>query len=340
MLRMILVVLGWPLLVLVIVSAVLWYREQYPEPPQDQLLTPSQVRVAMRSAQRALEELWALPPQEQERVLAGLRRSQLSPAQWLAELEAKDYPIVCLGEHHEPATRRFLADVFFSHYRLDVLLLEATPAELERIERWTDDGRDYVPLLDADISAVLAAVRRHSPGAVVRGIEETPAQIRARAGREGSRDRSLVRNFWQAWQPGRRNVILYGALHCTTDPTWLFHHLREQLPPREDVPLRNVRVVGTAQHQPTRAFVFFLEALGMARDDFVIADTDAVPDTVRRWFPSFDQQILRRFSTLLVFHNEPVEFERLVDEGRQRAAARAPGSKDSLPQWVPADQGP
>lgn len=338
MVRLILVVLGWPLLVVVIASAVLWYREQNPEPPVDLVLTPAQIRGALQSAERAVEAFRALPQEEQGRLAAALRRLPQAPASWLADLDAADHRILCLGEHHEPATRRYLAEFFFSDYRLDTLLLEATPAELERIQRWMDDGRDHVPLLEADIAQILEAVRRRSPGAAVRGIEETPAQVEARAGRDGSRDRSLVRNFWRAWQPGRRNVILYGALHCSSDPTWLFHHLREQLPPREDVPMHNVRVLGTAQHEPTRAFVFFLESLGLVRGDFVIPDTRAVPMPVRRWFPSFDQQILRRFASLLVFHNEPAEFERLAEQRLRDAARveRAPGSHDEWPQWVPA----
>ena len=338
MLRLILVVLGWPLLMVVIASAVLWYRERNPEPPVDHVLTPTQMRSAMQTAHRALAELRALPHEEQERLVAQLRAMQQPPREWLAELEAADYRILCLGEHHEPATRQYLAETFFSRYRVDTLLLEATPAELEQIERWMDDGRDHVPLLAADISDVITAVRRHSPDVVVRGIEETPAQFEARAGREGSRDHSLARNFWQAWQPGRRNVILYGALHCSTDPSWLYHNLREQLPPREDVPMHNVRVLGSDQHEPTRAFVFFLELLGMAREDFVLPDTAAVPDPVRRWFPSFRQQILQRFASLLVFHHDQAELQRLAERERDDAVRveRAPGSSDEWPQWVPA----
>lgn len=336
MLRMFLVVFAWPLLVALLAWLITWYRAEFPEPTTNQLLSPSQFRLARASADQGLENLRALPPGEQERLMDRLDRALQEPAAWLARLEQRDYRIICLGEYHEPSTRRFLADTFFSRYRVDVLLLEATPAELERINEWIASGRDYVPLLEADIREVLAAAHRLNPDVVVRGIEETREQIRARDGHEGSRDRSLVRNFWQAWQPGKRNVILYGALHCSTDPTWLYHHLREQLPPREDVPMYNVRVIGTGQDESTRAFVYFLEALGIGRDDFVIPDTTAVPPQVREWFPFFNQQALERYQSLVVFHNTPQEMAAGAGAGTTKdLVGRAPGSKDTLPQWYP-----
>lgn len=335
MLRLILIVLAWPLTVLLIVSGVIWYRAQFPEPPGEIVLEPIRVRAAQRTAEIALAELRTLSPVEQQRVMDRLDRALQSPRAWLDDLAQSDYRILCLGEHHEPSTRRFLADTFFGRYRVDVLLLETTPDELARIEQRLAEGRDYVPLLDADIGAVLQAVRRRNPEVLVRGIEETPAQVRARKEREGSRDQTLARNFWQSWQPGRRNVILYGALHCADETTWLYRHLREQMPAREGVRMRNVRVLGTHQHAPTLAFVIFLQALGMEREDHVLADTDTVPSQVRRWFDVFDQHILRRYETLVVYH---MTSEELADASMQRSqlVTNAPGSEDVLPQWMPA----
>lgn len=335
MLRLFLIVLAWPLTVLLIVSGVLWYRAQHTEPPREIVLEPVRIQAAQRTAEIALERLRALPPVEQQRVASTLDRSLQSPRGWLDDLDRADYRILCLGEHHEPSTRRFLAESFFSRYPVDVLLLEATPGELLLIEQWLEDGRDYLPLLEADIGAVLRAVRRRNPEVRVRGIEETPAQVRSRKEREGSRDQTLARNFWQSWQPGRRNVILYGALHCADDPTWLYRHLREQMPVREDVPMRNARVLGTHQHAPTRAFVIFLQALGMGQEDFVLADTGRVPRSVRRWFDVFDQHILQRYETLVVYR---MTAEELAAAGQEpgKTLTNAPGSEDLLPQWVPA----
>ncbi len=307
MLRLFLIVLAWPLTALLIVSGVLWYRAVFPEPPREIVLEPVRIQAAQRTAEIALERLRALPPVEQYRVVHSLQEALQPPASWSRKIARTDYRILCLGEHHEPSTRRFLAETFFSHYPVDVLLLEASPPELVQIEQWLDDGRDYVPLLDADIGAVVRAARRRNSAVLVRGIEETRAQVVSRNERDGSRDQTLARNFWQSWQAGRRNVILYGALHCADEPTWLYRHLHEQMPAREGVSMRNVRVLGTHQHGPTRAFVIFLDALGIGREDFALAETGAVPDPVRRWFGVFDQHILQRYESLLVYRMTPEE---------------------------------
>lgn len=337
MLRLMLAIFAWPLIVALLATAVLWYRAEFPDRPDDRLLDPIQLRAARQTAEEALDRLRALPSAEQERFITKLRAALQPSNAWIDALQAADYRILCLGEQHEPSTRRFLARQVFSHIAVDTLLIEATPEDVARIERGLDGGRDYVPLLDADIGSVLQAVHRNNPHVEIRGIEETMAQARARAGREGSRDRSLVRNFWRAWKPGARNVILYGAMHCAHEGTWLYHVLREQVPPREDVPMRNVRILGTGQHWPTRAFVYFVQALGLGYRDFVISDTAAVPKQVARWFPFFGQEVLSRYETLVVFHNTPTEIASSAQVRKNiKPVSKAPGSEDVLPQWVPA----
>lgn len=300
--RMMLAVFAWPVVVALIASAVLWYRAEFPGQPTDRLLDPIQSRTARLSAEHALERFHELPSVEQDRFMHGLRAALQSTDAWIDDLQSSNFRILCLGEQHEPSTRRFLATTLFADYEVDTLLIEATPRELERIEGWLRDGRDYIPLLGADIGAILRAVRERNPAVSVRAIEETRDQAEARVGTEGSRDRSLVRNFWRAWQPGQRNIILYGALHCSSKGMWLYNLLREQVPPREDVPMRNMRVLGTEQHVPTHAFVHFLGTLRMGGDDFVVPDTDALPDEVATWFPFLDENVLSRYDTFVVFH--------------------------------------
>ncbi len=53
--------------------------------------------------------------------------------------------------YHEESTRNFLAEEFFAKFSPDVLLLEASPKDLKRLIKRMDAGRDYFPLLDADI---------------------------------------------------------------------------------------------------------------------------------------------------------------------------------------------
>lgn len=332
--RLMLAVFAWPLVVALIASAILWFRAEFPERPADRPLDEVQARQARHSAVRALDHFHSLSSVEQERFINTLEGALESVDTWVNSLSAADHRILCLGEQHEPSTRRFLAREVFTRYRVDTLHIEATPRELARIERWLQDGREYVPLLDADIAAILRAVRKRNPDAVVRAIEETESQAVARQGREGSRDRSLVRNFWQAWQPGARNVILYGALHCSSEGMWLYHLLSEQMPPREDVRMNNVRILGTEQHVPTRAFAHFLQALQLGGEEFAILDTDRLPAELHRWLPFFREDVLSRYTSVVIFHQEPVETVRTTG---LRSVSNAPGSADILPQWVPVD---
>jgi len=332
--RLMLAIFAWPMAVALIASVILWYRAEFPERPADRPLDEVQARQARHSAEQAYARFHALPSIEQERFIRKLDAALESTDAWVDALSAADHRILCLGEQHQPSTRRFLAREVFTRYRVDTLHIEATPRELARIERWLQDGRQHVPLLDADIAVILRAVRERNPDAVIRAIEETGDQAAARQGREGSRDRSLVRNFWQAWQPGGRNVILYGALHCSSRGMWLYRLLREQMPPREDVRMNNVRVLGTEQHVPTRAFVYFLQALQLGGQDFVIRDTESLPPELDQWLPFFSEDVLSRYATVVIFHQE------LGGEGRtvvSRPVSNAPGSADVLPQWVPAD---
>jgi len=333
--RLMLAVFAWPVLVAILASAILWYRAEFPERPDDRGLDPVESRTALHEAERALATMQELPPVEQWRLRERLGAALQPVRAWADDLYEAEPRILCLGEQHEPSTRRFLAERILDRYSVDAFMIEATPRELERIEAWLQEGRDYVPLLDADIGLILRTVRRRNPEVVVHGIEETAAQADARDGGEGSREGSLVRNFWRAWQPGGRNVILYGALHCSSRGMWLYRHLHEQLPAREDVSMHNVRVLGTEQHVPTRAFVYLLHALRLGRKDFAIADTDAIPPQLRQWLPFFSEDVLSRYAAVVIFHQEPGEGG---EANVSRPVSNAPGSADVLPQWVPGDQ--
>jgi hypothetical protein len=91
-----------------------------------------------------------------------------------------------------------------------------------------DAGRDYFPLLDADIMKILRSVKNRNPAIKIWGIEETDEQQKGQHGHSISRDQSIAHNFWDRFQPGRFHIILFGALHCTNEPNWLFKHLSNQ----------------------------------------------------------------------------------------------------------------
>ena len=128
-------------------------------------------------------------------------------------------------------------------------------------------------MLDADIMNVLRTARAKNPDVRICGIEETEEQQKKQRRHSGSRDTSIAHNFWNRYQAGRRHVILFGALHCTNDPNWLFGHLYGQAP----LPLKNrmvnARVLEEHQNGPVEAFVFFLDELGIEKtpEDLVSA---------------------------------------------------------------------
>lgn len=305
MIRLFLIVLAWPLLVVVLVSGYQWYRAAFPEPPQARV---SGVNVdyprARRVSRQALERFARLPPVEQEAVVDSVRRAMLSPLDWVEQLQRAGYGVLCIGEIHEPDTRAFLAASFFRHYPVDRLLLEARPPALREIKQRAAAGRDFIPLLGADIGAIIRQARVANPDVRIRGIEETREQYRARQSGEGSRERALVRNFWQHFQPGAAHVVLYGALHCADERGWFYRYLRTRDRGRAEIGMRNVQVLGENQFEPLAALLYFLDGIGIAPGDFVIEDTGGLHPRLRDWFGLLDQHVLSRFDTLVVFRGQ------------------------------------
>ena len=221
--------------------------------------------------------------------------------QWLTYLGQSDYQIICMGELHKESTRNFLAEEFFAKVSTDVLLLEATPKNLKRLIKRMDAGRDYFPLLDADILKILRTVKDRNPAIKIWGIEETDEQQKEPNGTSNSRDHFIAHNFWDKFQQGKLHIILFGAFHCTNEPNWLFkllsgqasHHLKEQM--------LNVQVLGEHQNGPLEAFLYFLDEIGIERKHFVIPDTDLLHPRIYELFQSLNRETLRRYRSLLVF---------------------------------------
>jgi len=306
MVRLFLIVLGWPLTVLLLVTLHDWYLAEVREPPREVVYTRSvQFPSAHRAAVVALVRFERLAPGEQEALVAGLRGRILTLDAWLERLRGAHYRVLCLGEFHLPATRRFLATRLLPRYPADALLLETTAADLDAMARETAAGRPYVPLLNADIGAVLRAAHVGNAAVAVHGIEETLVQRRARLSRaapEATRDRALARSFWAQFRPGARHVILFGALHCSDQPHWLYHYLREQSPPRDAVRMLNVQVLGEHQTGALEAFTWFLGRVGLLPDgDYVIADTRGLPPEIHQWFGVLAQDVLAPFAAVVVF---------------------------------------
>lgn len=300
--RVIVALLGGYLLILLLMLLHDWIEAEFPRPPaQPQTTTRVQHPFYHAQAVAVLQRFERLADSDKSRIKCGLEAALLSMDAWLARLEQFDCRILCLGELHEEATRRFLADAFFTGYRFDVLMLETTPDGLKRLNRKLQAGRDYFPLLDADIMAVLRSTRARNASIEIVGIEETEDQQGGRAAHPGSRDQSIARNFRDRFQPGKRHVVLFGALHCADEAHWLYGNLRSTASNPLKAKMLNVRVLGEHQNGPVEAFVFFLDEIGIAVHSFVIDDAKGLPPRIYGWFPLLKARIMDKFQVLIVF---------------------------------------
>jgi hypothetical protein len=300
--RVILTILGGYIIILLFLSVYDWIIEEYPRRPTK---PPSSERIQYpfyhEEVVKALQRFSRLPKPEKAAIKENLETSLVSMEQWLAHLGQSDYKIMCMGELHEESTRNFLAEEFFAKFSTDVLLIETTPKNLNRLIKRMNAGRDYFPLLGADIMKILRTAKDMNPAIKIWGIEETDEQQKGDHGHSNSRDQSIAHNFWVRFQPGRLHIILFGALHCTNEPNWLFKHLCSQasLPVKER--MLNVQVLGEHQNGPLEAFVYFLDEIGIKKKHFVIPDTNSLHPRIYELFQSLNLQILEKYRALIVF---------------------------------------
>jgi hypothetical protein len=300
--RVILALFGGYFIILLFLSVYDWIKEEYPRRPTK---PPSSERIHYpfyhQEAANALKRFYRLPESEKTVIKKNLESSLISMEQWLTHLGQSDYQIICMGELHKESTRNFLAEEFFAKFSTDVLLLEATPKELKRLIKRMDAGRDYFPLLDADIMKILRSVNDRNPAIKIWGIEETDEQQKGQHGHSISRDQSIAHNFWDRFQPGRIHIILLGALHCTNEPNWLFKNLCNQASLHLKERMLNVRVLGEHQNGPLEAFVYFLDEIGIEKKNFVIPNTNSLHPRIYELFQLLNLQTLEKYRSLIVF---------------------------------------
>jgi hypothetical protein len=300
--RVILAIFGGYLILLLFLSVYDWIQEEYPRRPTKPNNSESiQHPFYHEAATRVLQRFSRLPKPEKDAIKENLDSCMISMEQWITHLGQSDYQIMCLGELHEESTRNFLAEEFFAKFSTDVLLLEATPEKLKRLIKRMDAGRDYFPLLGADIMKILRTVKDRNPAIKICGIEQTDEQQQERRGHSKTRDQSIAGNFWDRFQPGRRHIILFGALHCTNESQWLFTILCSRAAPPLKDRMLNVQVLGEHQNGPLEAFVYFLDEIGINKKSFVITDTSALHPRIAELFPVLNRQTLEKYSSLIVF---------------------------------------
>jgi len=252
-------------------------------------------------ATKTIAAFAAMPTSRRRSLIENLRGNLGNLDEELARLSASRLTILCVGERHMAATRRFLAEAVVPALAIDVLLLETSSDELPGIMSRIDAGLSEVPLLGEDIAAIVRSARGANPAIVIAGIDESASQKAQRFGRkQGSRDISIAGNLRSHVRLGKRHAVLFGALHCADQPNWMYRHIRlgEHRVNREEI--RNVNVIGEHQDGTLEAFLTFIHAIGVERRQFMIADTGGLDRLIFTWFPDLTRSFLR-FDAVVVF---------------------------------------
>ncbi len=300
--RVILAILGGYLIILLLLSVYDWISLEYPiRPNRPPSVERIQHPVHHEEAVNALRLFFQLPQSEQAAIKENLESNLISMERWLTHLTRSDYQILCIGEFHEESTRNFLAEEFFAKVRAETLMLEATPGKLKSLIKRMEAGRDYFPLLDADIMHILRTVVDTNPNINIYGIEETDEQQKEQRGHSNSRDQSITHNFWDRFQSGKRHIILFGALHCTNEPNWLFQNLRSQASLPLKARMLNVLVLGEHQTGPLEAFLYFLDEIGIEKKHFFIPSSNSLHPSIYDLFQLLKQQTLDKYRSGIVF---------------------------------------
>ena len=280
-----------------------WVRTRFGPTPEE-LTAAKRARVVEPSpiAVHAVHQYLRLSVEERNELAASLDAALIPVSAWVEQLGEKTFEVICLGEDHESSTREFLAREFFAKVFVDVLLLEATVDGLERIEAAVASGDARVPLLEADIAEILRAL---APGTRHRGGghrgDGTPARCPPGSGAGPAfATNPSPANFWERFRPGRRHVVLIGALHCNDERNWMFARLRREAPPRTVAEMLSVRILGQHQYQTVSDFVHFLDRIGFPRRSFVIGDPQHLHPRLDEWFRLL-AYTMRRYRVVIVF---------------------------------------
>lgn len=256
---------------------------------------------------RALDAFDATPAERRKALTDNLREHLGDLDTELARVRAARLAILCIGERHLDATRRFLAARVFPALAVDVLLLEASDEQLATLLIRIDAGEPQVPLLGADIAAVVRAARAARPAVVVAGIDESDSQKAQRIHRKrGSRDISIAGNLRSQLRRNKRHAVLFGALHCADQPNWMYRriYLGEHRVRRDEI--RNVNVIGEHQDGTLEAFLEFIHAVGVPRRTFMIGEVGSLDPLIFDWFPGLTRSF-QRFESVIVFREHDHE---------------------------------
>ncbi|MDH3315901.1 MAG: hypothetical protein OER43_09070, partial [Gammaproteobacteria bacterium] len=113
-------------------------------------------------------------------------------------------------------------------------------------------------------------------------------------------EQSIIDNFRRLFRHGRRHAVLYGALHCTNDPSWFFGRIRASNNGDAIKTTLSVNVVNAHESGETEAFVNFLQSLELPPPPFVLPRTSMLHPEVYAWFPQLTRAFLQ-YDAVIVF---------------------------------------
>ncbi len=281
-----------------------WAKENFVPSPRSTLRP---LKAAARALEidhlreNALGRLADIPAFERQQFRDALSSAITPFDSWLRRMQGAPLELICVGETHDDLTRSFLASRFFPEFPLDALMLETTQEDLEILIRLVDSGSPRLSMLEADVAEVIRAARDANPEVSILGIEETRSQRITRfQTRTGSREQSILENFFLHFRPGRRHAVLYGALHCVDEASWFLGRLRANGDGREPGQTLSVNVVNARSSVETAAFVSFLEELGFTSPPFVVPQTTMLHAEIYAWFPQLTRTF-RHYDSVIVF---------------------------------------
>lgn len=290
-----------PLVLVILINTGQWVDHKYPVKPSIQI---SEQRIQHPNyhgiAVRALREFSLLSTAQRVSLLQNLNDNMSSVSEWLIALDQSNYQMLCLGESHTESTRQFLAEAIFQSHRFDTLYLEATDKRLNEIKQRLLDERLYFPMLNADIVKLLHSVKSYNPDISLQPIEINQQQVYSQRNSHKSREDFIMDNFWRNYRPKSRNIVLLGAMHCSDSKPWFYFKMKQQLAQNNIQRINNVRVLAEHEEGAIESFVYFLDEIGVAHQDFVINTTE-IPAEIQQWFPLAAQFILKPFQSVIVY---------------------------------------
>jgi len=290
-----------PLLLVVLISIGQWINREYPDKPfiprnEQRIQHPNYHGIAVK----ALKEYSLLSALQKRRLLQSLNGNMSSVSEWLVALGQSNYQMLCLGESHTESTRQFLSEAIFQSHHFDALYLEATDKRLNEIKQRLLNNRLYFPMLSADILQLIRSVKNYNPAITLYPIEINQQQIYSQRSSHKSREDYIMDNFWRNYRPEGKSIVLLGAMHCSDSKSWFYFNMKQYLASNEIQRINNVRVLAEHEEGAIESFVYFLDEIGVAQQDFVI-NTAQIPTEIQQWFPLTTQFILRPFKSVVVY---------------------------------------